>query len=572
MNKQQDTIVDSQNITESNNQTCIAANKDSRRGSKSNKNKNRTNGNNRSQGGRNYPRNNNNIPPRNDWEYYAATEEIAKSIANVPFNVMAGLPYKLDASMRTPTMSAIQQITSHEASGAVGTVRYIPSIGVTSSRTDSINMAAVQLYTYVRHANSGAKNYEAPDLMMEILAVKDIMTEIFECKRIIGITSYYNYYNHNLPDALLQALHINASDLRANLAQYRGRLNLLIEKFNSFAIPSYFKAFLRSAYISNLVFSDSDSIKGQMFLFYKDGYYTWSPKTSTTGTSLVYTRHTTYGNLDTLKDRLDIIEGQLDAMYLDEDAITMSGDILKAFRDSDLYKLTQIPEDYRVEPKFDEDILAQIENLVLFRAAGSSVIAGSETGTLSADITQSNQLIIWQPTYIEKAGSMSNGFVGDVKTRLFNSHKDNPDYRDTLEWSRLMCTFTTDWNHPETGDDTWKVTLTSAGLEVCIAFDLFSYLYTPDSSAALVATGFSQVLFATNSSSVTYQKVASIVRLMQYDWHPFIYLLALAGTTPKAVEFGGDIKNATIMAEDTITNINKSAVYAAFYARTLYSK
>lgn len=61
------------------------------------------------------------------------------------------------------------------------TFMYAPSIGVAFS-TDSaaINVAAKNIYAYVRFANSGARNYDAPNLMTYLLAL-DSAYQIYAC-------------------------------------------------------------------------------------------------------------------------------------------------------------------------------------------------------------------------------------------------------------------------------------------------------------------------------------------------------------------------------------------------------
>lgn len=495
---------------------------------------------------------------KNDYTFYAATEEIAKSLANLPFNVMSGLPYDLQATKYSSTGVKVTPVS--QASQAIFRIDYLPSIGVSNQRVDAINMAAVQLYTAIRHVNSGAKNYEAADVMMEVLAVRDIMTEIFECKRALGVANYYNYYNHNLPDLLLKALGFNPDDLRANIAQYRGRLNLIINKFNSFAIPGYFKAFLRSAFIGNQVFGDSDAIRGQLYIYKKAGYYTWSPVTSTSGTSLVYTAHS--DSIQNMSARLDIIETQLDAMYLDEDAITMSGDILKLYSDKqgELYTLTQIDEGYTVTPIFDEDALAQIENLKLFAPANNQTLDLTVTYS-GLDVTQENQLIKWNPKFSVTEAITGSNYTATIGSTIFNSHRDFPDYKSVLEWSRLISTFDVDVS----SSGIISGTLTSAGLEIPINMYMFNYTEFGD-SADYNVTPVYQVY-----PTITTADNAALLSLQQYDWHPIIYgFSGNAAASSLPVNFAGDLKVATVMPADVAININKSAVYSAFYATNMY--
>lgn len=499
------------------------------------------------------------IPRRNDWRYYAATEEIAKMIASVPFNVMSGLPFRLQATWLgfgdTPGYTANED----RSANSVCAFDYYPGIGRATHAADSINMAASQLYSFVRHANSGAKNYEAADIMMHVLEMKDIYSSFFECKRALGISKAYTYYNHNIPKLLLKALGIDYQDIRANMAQYTARLNILASKINAIAVPKYFKAFERAAYISSNVFSDSNSIRGQFYIFRKAGYYKWSTTTSQQGTELIWTEYNNPASNNEapvpFSTRLDQLEEQINSVFLDTDAQLMSGDILKAFGEEGCYQLMQTPSDYMVVPFMDEDILGQIENALVYGYYGAS-LAGMT-------INQSQGLISFLPHWEVTAA----GQYCKPSSVLFNSHKEDPNYMDVLEWSRLMPTV-----EIINGQSENDLYVTSSGLEIpgrCYLWHLsYGKQQTPDGEP--LATGFKSFTPSIEAADPNDERFLSI---MQYDWHPCVYRVATAASSvpnDTQITFGMDIKVCTQLDDITLKNINDSAMYASFFAESLY--
>lgn len=493
------------------------------------------------------------VPTRNDWSWYAASEIIARDIASIPFNVITGSRYTLRG--RTGANVDSYYIPTE----SIGVVNYVPAPGVAEKRTDGLNMAAVQLYSFVRHANSGARNYEAADMMMYVLAMQDIYTTAFMIKRILGISQCYTYFNHFTPEGILLALGYSPDDIRANHANYRARLNILIDKINSFAVPSYFKAFDRGAFINSKVFADSTSIRGQFYVFKKMGYYTWSGTTSEQGTELVFDLFQEDGTYKDLDYLLSVLDDQLSSLYLDEDALTMSGDILKAFNESELYNITPITADYVVVPEYDENILAQIENMVTLQTAAGY---GLQNDRLTQwNVTQDNQLIKWKPI-LTSAGQLTTRSMVDY---VFNSHKDAPEYIDVLEWSRLMVTADVILNDGTPQSNT--VTLSSCGCEVPLAFTMVRYSAENPSSLDSESLALQlQDVDSINSSGTQY-------RIQQYDWHPFIYVYDTSVSAGLALtQVAGDAKIITVMPKEVIQRINESANYSVYYAENLYAK
>lgn len=487
------------------------------------------------------------LPEKNDWKWYAITEQNAKDFGSIAYNKIPGVPMKIEASHWNTSVGSYVVHEYDSIMPNVMAIDYIPSIGAARVKSDGVNIAARQLYQAVRRTNSGAKNYETPDLMMYILAMRDIYREYFELKRILGVANFYDIENHSIPEKLLAALRIAGDDLSQNYAQYRGRLNLLCNKINAMAVPKYFKAFDRAAYISSFIFADSTSIRGQMYVFTSDVFYTWSGTASSSGTSLVANRHST--GAVTFNTRLIILESMIDALFEDDDATTMGGDIKKRFGAENLYSVQPTPEDYVVAPIMDEDILAQIENSMSYMSFAT--VAFTEP---QMNITQS-------------AGIISCGMYTSVLHRVpgnvpfilnqfvFNSHKDKPDYTDSLEWSRLMLTF-----DGQNGGEHGNLLLASSGLEVVEQYRMISTTTNGETSEQVIVNWFE------GNENVGNALIA------QFDWHPILYSMggALDGNSG-FVNVVGDLKKYTLLAKSTIRDIHSCAITASFWAHGEYA-
>lgn len=145
------------------------------------------------------------------------------------------------------------------------------------------------LYSFVRHANAGKTNYEAPDLMLYIMAMDNVYLLIHEIKRILRLAYHYNLENRNIPERIFTVLDIDTQDLLGNLANYRAQLNTRIAKANSLAVPANFNLFKRRAVLGSVVLTDEPNRPTQLIIPQSDGFYVYVA-TGTTGGKLVFTQ------------------------------------------------------------------------------------------------------------------------------------------------------------------------------------------------------------------------------------------------------------------------------------------
>lgn len=488
-----------------------------------------------------------------DWLWYALNDRIAKDFGSLPYNLLSGVGFDLKMSPVKGT-----NIVAHGVEHSVMVLHTVIGPGVATRSTSGVNAAARQLYEFVRHANSGAKNYESADLMMYILAMADIYAQVAEIARAIGIVQFYPIENRSIPDTLLKSLGLDPADMRAHIASYRGTLNVLIKKINGLAVPKEFTIFDRVAYIYNKVFADSSSIRGQFYIFSRDYNRVWNP-TGPAGTQLVaekITRMLGPGKFRSLSQDLQDLESMVDAVFEDQDSATMGGDILKAFGNENLHFLNFIAEDYVVSPVMDENVLAQIENAVM----PVSTYTGAGWNTDSLIINQQAGVISYEPMFdIGTVPSTADEIYGVMNDYLLNSHKDEPDYKDNLEWTRLMATFVTD-------DNQWAVT--SCGTELVLGFTAYT---TEQVNTSTFTTGalYGNIYWEAQSGAAANLSVR-FQWIEQFDWHPIMYYMIRGGTqtSPTFTLYpGGDLKKYTVISSENLKNLNECANTAVLWSR-----
>lgn len=468
----------------------------------------------------------------NDWRYYAISEQLAKAVGNIPFNLLPGRPLSINAqgtvegkTWSDGTMTTLPSVMQ---------ISYIPSIGYSDTGEAAINIAAKRLYTFVRHANSGAKVYEAPDLMMYIIAMENCYRLWWEARRAYQVCTTYEADNRNLPLVLGGALNLDVAGSAGSLAQANFELNDLRNKINSFWVPNIFNSFKRASVITNGVFMDSDSMRGQFYVYSMAYYYKFSGRTSETGSQLIATET---GSAYSLLDKISLVRDAINALIVDDDINTMSGDMMKAFKDSDRFSLPEVPSIDKLQIAFDEDILAQIEN-----SCSISIV----TTSVSLDITQANANIVFKP--IARVSTTLGIFEQLMwgSNKLFNSHVSNPDFKQVLEWTRDIC-------------------CTSAnGKPVFGAEIITEYNIWYNEAGSITGTNIDSYL----AENTTDSGIKGCL-LSNFDWHPIIYYARVTGNSYEGVGYYADVKYFTQISPDVINHMHDCAIQALYYASTL---
>lgn len=180
----------------------------------------------------------------NHPSWYTNDQDLAKNAGELSFNFPAGLV----AQPKTRFSTNTNPVSNY----AIAVHYYAPTIGrtldvevdsttleVTTSRTfnSSINVAARQLYAYIRHANAGNKNYEAVDLMMYILSIVEVYEFVAMGMRLYGAINTYKSRNRLFGDQLIRSLGFIPDNVRSNMPQLLFNINQAVKKLASFCLP-----------------------------------------------------------------------------------------------------------------------------------------------------------------------------------------------------------------------------------------------------------------------------------------------------------------------------------------------
>ena len=298
----------------------------------------------------------------NDLEWYVKDVTMLLSGANFSYAYPLGGTYEMDNS-------ATDDVAGNISITGIQALRVAPILGCSLDRTSPLNQGIRKMYTYIRHANSGAKNYDPADLGMYLGAMDSIYTYYWYGVRAYGMIMNYSPVNRFYPAAMLAATGWDFDDLIENAAVLRYGLNVLASQINNLVVPDTLSLFKRHRWLFSGMYTDGTTAKAQTYLYVPDGVYKFAYDAQSAG-KLNYTplhRGEDDGKFLTVSEYLNTLNDLINPIItqVNEDFSTISGDIMKAYDVNQLYKLPFVAENYTVKPVYAEEVLSQIQNATI---------------------------------------------------------------------------------------------------------------------------------------------------------------------------------------------------------------
>lgn len=478
----------------------------------------------------------------NDPAWYMNLSNLGKDMASIPFNIPNGL-------LNQPFRSAG---STHPANGAfwtapgIMTFTVMPTIGPATSPTSPVNIAAQQMYTLTRKANSGAANYDKTDLMMLILAMDSaymLYETLLRAYRLIGT---YNYMNRYLPDNVLTSLGFDIS-LTYNLAEFRGILDMFAYKLASVNIPDQLDIIKRHSWMFSNIYTDAQNIKAQLYAYIPDGFYVWTEGQNAEPTSLQYVQWAklpgttvNFWNLSSIKSAIDTI---MNPILGSEDCGIIAGDFAKAFGEGGMIKIMPVRDYESIAPVYSSEVLNQMMN-----AFSTFSAIGNTTGNNCAIIVDNTDTT--SGPYLKQSITLSpqvySAYFSEVKP-IVNFIDVEPTPENVMVATRLITL--SDKNN----------NLLTYGTEIVTEIQPWSRT----SSGDTLHNPWKQWNFV--SSSELASILSGIAMSTKFDWSPAMYLWNnVGGGTVNYIGNTIDLCNYTYLEDTTITNLHEVAVMSLF--------
>lgn len=499
----------------------------------------------------------------NDPKWYTNIGPLASDYASLPYSYPLGVGLPVQNSNKS---SNTIFLSDSKNSAGIITLDVAPGIGVCNNSTDPANIAAQQLYTMVRKANSGAINYDKTDLMMVVVAMDSaymLYEELLRAYRCLGV---YNTMNRYQPDALLRSLGFNPK-IGNNVADFRGVLDLFAYKLASVNIPDQFDIIHRHSWLFTNVYADSDDKRAQMFAVKPDGYFVWTEGASSEPTKLKYTaRKAVYGlpdsselvsNLDQIRHAIDTI---MEPILGSQDVGVISGDLAKAFGDGGMIKIQPVQAHEALQVTFNTEVCHQIMNAEM-------VPYGSLT---NADITVNMGNLTTGPQLIYQPKVLLNNVAGTVhnpireRNHLINLKGMSPSPETNLVATRYNLVL-----GEKDAQDVCPVM--SCGTEIVTNATMYQFHINTSGIITDISTQSvrSDVILAESQFvGLTQSVLIGMCQRSHFNYSPSLHMwLAKEDGALKYVGVQQDINDFTWIDDETMSALNTVCVMSEFSAK-----
>lgn len=495
----------------------------------------------------------------NDSSYYNYNPDLLEATGRFSFNNPIGTAQSYNYVTDAPALISGYNTVGTSPKGIAAKANYLDVPGVMSLElslvpgfsvdyTSAVNLASRNIYSVVRRQQSGAKNYDSPDLMMYLLTMDNIFAYYTWIQRLYGLANRYNVMNRYLPDALITANHVDPDDLRKNISKLYGYIQLFASRAKAFPVPTQMKYFIRHAEMFANVYTDGDNDKAQMYIFVPYAFWAFNETFSTAEKGALDMNVVGYNGsestpafeLMTVDQVISLGEKLLMGVISSQDAGTIGGDILKAYG-GETVTIGSTPIDYTIQPVYNEEILMQIHNA---RSVGSFSSGSSITQN------EENQ-IIFSPAVSESA----------LKTLIIDCAYKDPTPEQVMAMTRFAAIV----------DKGGSTSNGAAGAEMINHMCMFKYLveYTTNElklGFTVVDTTYLQSVTGPDPTDADWLKTLNEIKVLsdmtKFDWHPMIHI-RIQGARSAYTDFG-DFENYTLMDVTDLSKLNEVALLSLF--------
>lgn len=470
-------------------------------------------------------------------------ENIRKNAASIPFFKAIGRP--VGFSKLNPASQFVEY--AEKVIPGILVMKYVHGPGVSVSHTDPVNLAADASYSFNRHMNAGAANYDSNDQMLYQIAACELYMFWSYGVRALGLINVYDQTNGYLPKALVTACGFNFDDLLKNQTKMRGAINTCAALMSSYAVPDIFPYYQREITMTSRVYTDRDVLKPQIYVLRPEIYRTYEEATSDKGAVL---KAHVLPDIISVDTWIETMNTMINKFRRSEDCGIISGDLLKAYGKENVIRMPVIDESYVVFPTYDEDWLSQIHNAKIL----TDVLYGENIEQFDIKSDVDSGLVKYLPIiYSNKCVQLPN-FI-DIR-------KDDPTPEDVLVATRL---------HPSTqygialipgiNQRAWAVKY--AGLEiVTTAYTVKLNAETGEFEADSTESSWIDADNAANDLFVE-------AELSKFNWAPFVYTghaTNVVGSNPKwtVEEQFGEVSNYALLSDSNLEEIHRAEILAAF--------
>lgn len=479
----------------------------------------------------------------NDIEWYARNPQLLMDSASISWFNPLGNTVKI----ADKAIDGINPVpTTMPSIPGIMALRLMQIPGYAKHNTDAVNIAARNMYSWVRHENSGHANYEPADLMMYILAIDSAYAFVAWMRRLYKELMVSSVYNKYLPIANVKSEGVDYDDLMLHISDLRWYINQYQVRLGAYMVPHSLPYFSRHMYVFSNLYSDDPNQKGQIYKFVPDGYYVWDDANAG---SLRYVNDAntakTFANIVAMGN--EILQG----ITTSEDCGIISGDILRCYGEGGIFKMEPLMPEEIVAPVCNPEMLDQIQNMTIMHDVELRGIA-----QIMDPASPDNGALICQPGFRHPALE-EIPYVWDSPYPITVINPD-PNPAQTMILTRLTALAS-----PDTTYETDTRIIDVVGTEICTGGKIY-YMTETGSIGSMAMYNTYQYIPYTDRALQTAMMLSAFMRA--FDRHPAqIRLSDIGGYGIKSV-IDVDIQwsNYTFVAKDVLKRMHESAILSEF--------
>lgn len=496
----------------------------------------------------------------NDPQWYFKSNNLLNDVASFSYAQPLGADLRPDRILAP--LAPSKNSGGLNAVPGLMSITLAPTPGIARDAQDPINVAAQNVYSFVRYKNSGAANYDAPDLMLYLIAMDSVYMAWNWMKRLYGMASTYSVMNKYKPKAYMLANGVDIDDIYAHLADFRAYLNMAANKISAFCVPAVFTYMVRHSWLFSNIYKDAETTKAQEYMYVPAFFYTYDETTSPQGgllkpINVLYNKPANLYKFSDLRQMLDTI---INSLVYSEDIGIMSGDILKAYGEGSLYHLSEIEPDFRVDAVYNRGVLSQIENARMC----ATILKGANLSIFNITQDPDTNYILYQPKVV------SDNPWNDRMGHYLNFHWDNPTPEDVIEATRLTYTTTTTQTAGK-----YTISITDCGSELFIGGNIYYYAQAEDFMSDYSPSALMNIYTAPLMEVIRLNDKAADIALSfavryiwlwtAFDWAPTFTFTVQSSTGTRYTSLGlRDWDVYTVLQNQNIQALNALALQSEF--------
>jgi len=502
--------------------------------------------------------------PGNDFSFWNEYPELMKIATRFPWMHIQGTYLKGNNVYAQLPNVAVQH--------------YHPIPGVQGNATSPLNLAFRQMYLDMHRKYRGVGTYQASDIAITMLCIESALQKIVEAERVYGILNSYPIKTRIQPDGLLLAMGYTSTfinSVKANMADFRYGINRLISLARRLPLPAGMKFFANHTSLNAFVYKDSQDDRAALLVFVSDSFFEYK----TTGqTGCINSAGTAYlqkfnrGSFSSFSGLLADIETTLDVLLYDSDIIKITSDFIACYGDGAMQVLTDLPEDYAINPAYDQAIISKWHNAeapyYTNGDLGYVAISASTTQLTAATfcfaVYQENDIIYSLPTTVLNTGGTPSWVAftdASNRSALMMSATPSPS------WSIGNTPHVADTWMPEPDEATiceamlWKINAHTEthSAKSCVLYDsICTELFSKCDVCTVVNAS---VAYTKSYGTFNYSSSNGLdAGISHFDWHPLILLWS----ANQISDIKGDVDNVTVVDSATVDKIHDAALLSAF--------